>query len=60
LLEPRLADSLTRKDRAPGDRNIWQDTDVEIFLYALDTTVLWQIIVNDQGNWAAQKIAADR
>lgn len=56
LKEPNMADSLTKKDRKSGDTNIWKDNDVEIFLYASDTKDLWHIIVNDQGNWASQKI----
>jgi hypothetical protein len=60
LKEPKLADSLTKKDRKPGDSNIWQDNDMEIFLYSVGKKDLWQIIVNDQGNWASQKINAGK
>jgi hypothetical protein len=56
LKEPSLSDSLTKRDRAAGDSNVWQDNDVEIFLYSCDKKDLWQIIVNDQGNWASQRI----
>ena len=56
LKEPRLSDTMTKKDRKQGDSNVWQDNDVEIFVYSTESKDLWQIIVNDQGNWASQKM----
>jgi hypothetical protein len=56
LKEPGLSNSLTLKDRKNGDSNVWQDNDMEIFIYSTESKDLWQIIVNDQGKWASQKI----
>lgn len=55
LDEPAIAETQTRKDRAHGDPEVWQDNDLEVFLFSEDTNDLWQIIINDHGNWASQK-----
>lgn len=58
LKEPRLVDSLTKKDRKSGDTKVWKDNDLEIFFYSTKKKDLWQIIVNDQGAWSSQRINA--
>lgn len=55
LDEPAIAETQTRKDRAQGDPDVWQDNDVEVFLFSEESKDLWQIIINDHGNWASQK-----
>jgi hypothetical protein len=57
LKEPHLNNSLTLKERQTGDKDVWKDNDLEIFLYSDNSGTLWQIIVNDQGKWASQRIS---
>lgn len=56
LKEPKLAASAT-KTRNPGDPEVWQDNDLELFFFS--NGKLWQIIINDQGNWASQWITVN-
>jgi hypothetical protein len=56
LTEPSLSASLTKKDRKTGDKEVWKDNDIEIFIFSENSKDLWQIIINDQGAWASQKL----
>ena len=51
--EPLLSGSKTKKGRQIGDKNIWQDNDTELFIYAPATNTFWQFVINDEGKWAA-------
>ncbi|OQC11599.1 MAG: hypothetical protein BWX73_03493 [Lentisphaerae bacterium ADurb.Bin082] len=52
LEEPLLSGSKTKKGRQIGDKDIWRDNDVELFIYAPATNTFWQFVINDEGKWA--------
>jgi hypothetical protein len=58
--DSKISDSLTRKDRRTDDwSDLWDDNEVEVFFYSTSTGYPVQILINDRGFFAVNRMIGE-
>ena len=56
MQEPLMNKTIVKAGQKNGSQSIWKDNCIELFFVDMKNETIWQILVNDRGNWSSRKV----